>query len=399
MRRSRLVFGVCAVLFVGGASGASAATEMRVDCGAGADLQAAIDAAPRGAILDVSGTCPGLFTIHRKITLNGTSNAVLDGQGLGRTVTISKGNVKLNHLTVTGGDDEEDCEGGGIRNAGTLTLVGVTVANNRGCDNAGIFTTGTLIVRRSVITHNEGVDYDAGITSDGGSVTLEKSTISNNQGTGIFVYDSGTLTMSDSTVSGNGATGTGGIDVWTGTATILRSTVANNLASGTTTGGVSNSGIMTITESTITGNDGDGDPGGVGNSGSLTITATIIAGNTYGGGGHTDCQGTITSNGYNLIGTLQPVDADQPACDFTPRSTDKVGTTTPLDPHLLALGNYGGPTQTEKPAADSPALDAIPLGALTADGTMQLCPASGSVDQRGTRRPKGSACDIGSVER
>lgn len=137
------------------------------------------------------------------------------------------------------------------------------------------------------------------------------------------------------------------------------------------------------------------------NVGSLTVTATITAANTCSSCSTppepSDCEGTITANGYNLIGILEP--AVLPACGFTPGSSDRVGTTTPIDPLLLALGNYGGPTQTQKTKASSPVVDAIPIGALTADGTTPLCPASGSTDQRGRPRPNGLACDIGSVER
>lgn len=391
-----------------GGSASLAATVTSVDCGAGADLQAAIDAAPRGAVLDVSGTCLGPFTIQRTITLRGVSSAVLDGQGLGTTVTISKGSVHLSHLTVTGGNADYSAGfGGGIYNAGRLTLVRTTVTNNGSSDGGGgIYTSGSLILRHSTVTQNYGDDYEGGILSDGASVTVHKSTISKNQGSGITIYGTGSLALTDSTVSGNGSMPEAGginIDGSNSTSTILRSTIANNNSGNGITGGVYNAGAMTITESTITGNEGDGYPGGVLNDGSLTISATIIAADTAcsgcAGDERSDCQGTITSNGYNLIGIVAPSDPDLPACDFTPLSTDKVGTTTPLDPHVLALGNYGGPTQTEKPAADSPAVHAIPVGALTADGTMQLCPASGSVDQRGKRRPKGSACDIGSVER
>jgi predicted outer membrane repeat protein len=382
---------------LGDASPGIAATEIAVDCGAGADLQAAINAAPKGAILDISGTCRGTFTIHRKITLKGVSNAVLDGQALGTTVAITRGTVKLSHLTITGGDDQVDCIAGGIRNAGALTLIHATVANNRSCDGGGgIYATGRLVLRHSLITQNNGEGFQGGILSDGGPVTIQKSTVSNNDGTGVTVW-AGTLTITDSTVSGNGATYDGGIFANDGvTSTILRSTIANNDAFNGETGGVGNTGTMTITASTIVGNDGDGDPGGVWNLGTLTITATIIAGNTS-GSPNSDCEGTITSNGYNLIGILEP--ADLPACGFTPRSTDQVGTTAPIDPLLLALGNYGGPTQTVKPKATSPAVNKLPVGSMSADGTLALCPSSGSTDQRGRPRPNGPACDIGSVER
>ena len=58
----------------------------------------------------------------------------------------------------------------------------------------------------------------------------------------------------------------------------------------------------------------------------------------------------------------------------------------PLDPKLGPLGDYGGPTQTCLPCADSPAVDA---------GSN---PANLLTDERGNPRVQGPA-DIGAVER
>ena len=55
MRGIRAVGALVAVaaLLLGGAGADAAATHTSVDCGAGADLQAAINAAPKSAILEV----------------------------------------------------------------------------------------------------------------------------------------------------------------------------------------------------------------------------------------------------------------------------------------------------------------------------------------------------------
>src|SRR5262249_44756920 len=58
------------------------------------------------------------------------------------------------------------------------------------------------------------------------------------------------------------------------------------------------------------------------------------------------------------------------------------------DPKLLSFGNYGGPTKTLGLASGSAAIDQVP-----AKGAH--CPA---IDQRGVKRPQGSACDIGAFE-
>ena len=58
------------------------------------------------------------------------------------------------------------------------------------------------------------------------------------------------------------------------------------------------------------------------------------------------------------------------------------------DPKLLSFKNYGGPTNTLGLAPGSAAIDQVPA-------TGAECPA---IDQRGVKRPQGSACDIGAFE-
>jgi hypothetical protein len=58
------------------------------------------------------------------------------------------------------------------------------------------------------------------------------------------------------------------------------------------------------------------------------------------------------------------------------------------DPKLLGFKNYGGPTSTLGLGPGSGAIDQVPA-------TGAGCPAT---DQRGVKRPQGSACDIGAFE-
>jgi nitrous oxidase accessory protein NosD len=389
---------VLGAVFAAGASTSLAATEVVVDCGAGADLQAAINAAPKGAILDISGRCVGTFTVEKNLVLRGVSNAVLDAQSVGTTLTITAGHVRLAKLTVTGGDNQVGGvdTAGGIWNGGTLTLVRVTITGNRTEDGApALLNQGTALVQRTLITQTDGDDFQGGIVNHG-TATVDKSTISRNSGTGILNGNHATFTLIDSTVSGNVAAPSAG-GVWNmGSVTILRSTIAGNASANSEGGGIFNTGWLAMTASTVVGNQGDDATGGLANYGTATVAATIIAGNTVAGYAW-DCSGTITSNGYNLIGTkLAPFDQ---SCDFGSQSTDQVGGTTPIDPLVNALGNYGGPTQTVLPKPVSPVVNTIPVGATSADGTITLCPSSGTTDQRGVPRPQGGGCDIGSVER
>jgi hypothetical protein len=395
-RRVMTTFAVLAGCLAGVATPGLAATQVSVDCGAGANLQAAINSAPKGAILQISGRCLGSFTVGKNLTLKGVSNAVLDGGGSrtvvsGTTLTVTAGRVRLSKLLVTGGFPEAGA--GGVLNESFLTLSHVTVSGNE-ADTGGILNHGTLTVQRSVVTRNGNGGGPGGIWNLG-TATIDHTTISFNGEGGIVngKYFSGspagTLTVTDSTVNNNAAVFGGGIDNESGSVVVIRSTIAHNDAYDDGAGGIANrqGDTLTVVESTIAGNTADGAGAGIWTDGPTTVTATIIAGNTDGNDGSADdCAGLITSGGYNLFSTGP--------CG-TARATDLVGTIDqPLDPLLKALGSYGGPTQTMVPRPMSPAVNAIPVGAPGG-----LCPSSGTTDQRGIARPQSGACDVGSVER
>ena len=116
---------------------------------------------------------------------------------------------------------------------------------------------------------------------------------------------------------------------------------------------------------------------------------TIIAKNTAPSGGP-DFNGTLASQGFNLIG-------NNSGATITPAQlTDQIGTAgAPIDPLLGPLQNNGGPTQTQALLTNSPALD---KGHSSGSNT----------DQRGFTRPVdnpaipnatgGDGSDIGAFE-
>ena len=401
--------GYVALMLASGVAPSLAAT-VTVDCGAGDDLQAAITAAPSGTTLDVSGTCAGVFTVGKHLTLRGRPMATLDAQGQGTTLTITRGGVRVSWMTITGGNDVRDNTRGGILSDGNLTLNHVTVTGNQARAVGGIQNGfGTLTLDHSKVTQNTStIASIGGIYNQCGTVILRNSTVSDNAGTGIFndrLCGTESVTIADSTISGNvSSVQAGGIDNRVAM-TVVRSTVANNAGhAGQKPGGIANSGTLTVMFSTISGNIGLGDSGGIDDAPGhpATITASIIAGNatTTGSAYAWDCAGPLISNGYNLIGTTnQPSIYPSHPCSYTADATDQAGGQTPIKPRLLPLAAHGGSTQTMPPRATSPAVDAIPLDALALDGTTRLCPASGSTDQRGRPRPNGPACDVGSVEK
>jgi len=272
----------------------------------------------------------------------GASTTTVNGNHLG-TVFADSGTVTLSGLTITGGTASGN--GGGIFNAGNLTVTDSTISGNSAPSTA---------------TGNGGGIYNNG----------------------------GTLTVTDSTISGNSAFhGGGAIDNAFGSVAVTDSTISGNTATYVAGGGggiFSDTGNLTVTSSTISGNTTTGVGGGLWVPiGTASIGASIVAGNTGTAGGNCEVSGTQTSLGYNLTN-----DATGAACHFT-QSTD----VTNANPHLGALAYNGGPTETMVPAPGSPAIGVIPQN--TSLGSTLVCPR---LDQRGVSTTPVASCTIGAVE-
>ncbi|GGV27204.1 hypothetical protein GCM10010260_79560 [Streptomyces filipinensis] len=262
-------------LAVGLAGGvpAAAAQTFQVNC-PGQNLQTAIDNAPSGSTIVVTGVCVGQFTIAGKnLTLVGSgSGATLDGGQAGRTLTkFGPGNtVQLNNLTVAHGVDPNF--GGGIINyEGTLSLTRVTVRQNVAPDGGGIFNGGTLVVSGSVVRDNSSGSAPQGT------------------GGGIFNNNPGTATVVNSliqhnTVSGTGSAGGGLYESVNSSVTLNRTTVQNNSAE--FGGGLFSHSTMTVNHSTVQSNAATGGPGsggGIyqgGETGVVTLHHTTVRNNT-----------------------------------------------------------------------------------------------------------------------
>jgi hypothetical protein len=238
-------------------------------------IQEAINAATTGDTIRIAA---GKYDEH--LTVSGPATSLtLRGAGAGMTtidgtttigtvLTIDAGEtVKVIGVTITRGTG---IHGGGIENAGSLTLKDSAVSRNIAQDGGGIWNDHSLTLNDSTISENaaatKGAAFGGGIDNVGGSVTLNDSTISHNEaegGLGGGIYnESGTLTLNDSTVSHNEAAFGGGIYNESGTLTLNGSTVSHNTA--TVGGGIFNEGgQVTGSNDTITGNT----PNGIENEG------------------------------------------------------------------------------------------------------------------------------------
>ena len=273
-------------------------------------------------------------------------------------VTISGLTIEFGAATANNGSF-----GGNVLNRGTLTLSGDWLVSGTAQSGAGVSNDGgALTVTHSLISGN---NSNSGGADSGGI---------QNFGPNPVTGTAGTLEVDNSTISNNTSSLGGGIFSWCG---------GNNGACSSS----SATNTTTIVNSTIAHNDGgtrSTNGGGLLISGgTMSVQNSIVASNTVtdpltGAQNPSNCAGAgITSLGHNLeTGT---------ECGFKSPG-DLQGT----DPQFASTGpqDNGGSTNTFAPALTSPVVDAIPGGA----------PDCGGTDQRDVARPQGNGCDIGAFE-
>ena len=161
------------------------------------------------------------------------------------------------------------------------------------------------------IANGNAGNFGGGGISNNGTLTISNCTISGNStGAGGGISSGGPLIITNSTFSGNMATGNGsngGAIFNVRALTITNSTISGNFASNGNGGGLYTSTLdpttVTITNSTISGNSAFRGGGVYNNGGTVNTKNTIIALNTANFTTFSpDVSGTLTSQGYNLIG-------------------------------------------------------------------------------------------------
>jgi hypothetical protein len=290
------------------------------------------------------------------------------------------GGVTLEGVKVTGGADMSGAgtgiaggDGGGIRSRAPLTLTDSEVTGNEigsyfgGFNNFGgggilIRNPGSLTMSGSTVAGNR----SKANTSNGNDSAL---------GGGISMDSNTNLTATNSTIAGNtidssGNTANksyGGGVMWYGgigggKMNLTNVTIANNSAIGGVAPDLEGAGIEIIESNGTTSN--------------VTLTNTILAGNHA--PDNEDCgqlaaDDDWTSGGNNVIG-------DSTDCDHNGGTNDVFFS----NPNLGTLSNYGGDTRTMLPNPGSPSINR--------GGT---CPAT---DQRSLFRYISPPCDTGAVE-
>jgi hypothetical protein len=346
---------------------------------------------------------PGSETSGAAGDLNITGELTIRGAGMHNTTLVMDSNldqrvlevsasatVRLEQLGLTGGAIE--ALGGGIANAGNLTLDHTRVFSNGasvdgGGYAGGIYNSGWLSVIESLVDYNYARTYGAGLYNIG-ATWIEASTIANNRthptngnGIGGGIYNSGSLYLVNSTLSGNRSMdgGSGLHNSATGLTNAYNLTAAMNIhntdldESDTNDAGVANAtgGTLNVRNSLITRN------------------YELIGDLRY----YNDCGGSLGVYGNNYFmpeGFYSPPGSGVAPCLFTGTGIAFI-TMAPSDIYLLA--DNGGVTPTHDIDPSSPAYD----GGESNYG----CPGPAgylATDQRNTPRVHGVRCDAGAVE-
>ncbi|MGL5018261.1 MAG: choice-of-anchor Q domain-containing protein, partial [Luteolibacter sp.] len=346
-----------------------------------------------GSQLTIPATANGLFIDASNLT----TPATLSGQGTRRvfnipaTATVAMHSLRIENGKAADGQDGEN--GGGILNAGRLSLFSCAVSDNAagnaafsfdaggsGGSGGGIFSTGPLSLTACALSGNAAGSGGRGSGGNGGG-----------GGAGGGIFSSAPLTLTACTLFGN-ASGAGGGG---------SGNVGGNGGNGGSGGGIFSGGPLTLTACTLSGNSSgggggsffSGGNGGSGGSGGgiskgdnapYRITSCTIAGNQTGSGaagslsiGSAGAGGGISGGIVTLQNSLVSLNTQGPSTPSdvgvnsiayigtnllgaaaTAGSTSGLAPTISPTPHLAPLANYGGPTQTMALRPGSPARNA-----------------------------------------
>jgi hypothetical protein len=257
------------------------------------------------------------LTIDKNMTIDGNGHTVtVSGQDAVRVFMVSNGfTFNLDHLNVAGGFA---IFGGGIGNAGILTIANSTFSANSAAFGGGIDNYGTLSITNSTFSGNH-VDITGGGIINEGTLSITNSTFSANSagnfGGGIDNF--GILTIANSTFSANSASLGGGIRDNSGTTTLRNTILANSTFGGNCSGAITDGG-NNIDNGTTCGFSASGsmssaDPllGSLANNGGATLTFALLPGSAAINAGSTAICSAAPVNGLDQRGMSRPG-----ACDI-----------------------------------------------------------------------------------
>jgi predicted outer membrane repeat protein len=334
-------------------------------------------------------TCPGsgsglgdlnLDDVLFNSNVAGSGGALFLGEGCPFYITDS-------HFTL---NQATSGSGGAIRNQASGSISAASRIDNNSADikGGGIFNnlTGDIQIYDSILRDNTAVNGSGGALANFGRMTVRDSTIDSNiAGLGAGIFNTGLMYVERSTLSRNQGTGMYASPVWLNNAlgdtdpftSVVNSTISGNV--GNLYGGIFLRGRGGISHSTITNNSCSSLGCGLSlalDLGDIQIKNSLVVDNIP-----SDCH--FGAGPYGNIALGENLDSDM-SC---------IGFTNSVIPMIGPLADNGGPTLTHALLPGSPALN------LVTDCTTFLNHVIAK-DQRGELRPSppGGQCDVGAFE-
>lgn len=342
---------------------------------------------------------------------NGGAGGIAQGGGAWVAGTATINNTTFESCAATGGNAGNgqnagnaggESGGGGLYSAGSVTVINSTFNHNSstGGRSGDSFGPDCFGAHQSL---DGGAARGGAILADAGSLIVNTATLANNSAKGGNGGNGGKTNGGGpcaQTTHGAGGLAHGGAITNNNAATlnIKHATISLNEAKAGNTG-VNQAGANLPPRLRAEGTGGGIRVG----TASVTLENTIIANNTAANGlgdpagaptAGPNVDGTITSNGHNLLGvSTEAVGFGGPG--------DKIG----ANPMLAALANNGGPTETMALQVGSAAIDAGVAAKATADqrglprtfndpGVVNAPTSDGTDIGAFERQPRRSRCDL-----
>lgn len=380
---------------------------------------------------DVTLGGSALPTITTDLTIDGGDNTISAGDSSAIFV-IDDANVTILNLTVK--DGLTGTRGGAFFiDGGSLTLTDSSVEHNQALDSGGgIYANDAKVtLNSSVVQHNTagrgggaGI-YIAGSTGNTHKLTINESVFTSNaasQDGGAIHAAGGTVEIKKSGFQSNSADEGGVIEIWNGNLVMHNTTLNSNSAR---EGGAINAGADLVSTATVelvhntfTSNTASERGGSIAMTG---INATLSIGNTW-------ISGTLTAGIKHCDPGVSPYSVLENSANYIqdgscpdPDATE--GATTESQAQFSAQSVESAEAQTEEDDTELIALTAedelaaLMLSSLQEiegviyhellEGNPAIDAADGGLCRRlddpdddvvNTRRPQGSACDIGAWE-
>lgn len=227
----------------------------------------------------------------------GRDQTTIDGDDIDRVLELhgGAGAVSISRLTISGGDTAGS--GGGILAHGGVELAlddAIVQSNDAGQGGGGLFLSGgsSAVLVTSSVSGNRALGSEAGGgIFNAGTLTVKQSFVTGNSAAyGGGVYNTGTATVTASTLSFNTADDGGAILNYYAPLTLTNSTIAQNVASATGGGLFAYDGV-TLVNTTVSMNS----PSGIQVSAPVQVSNSIVGANSP-----SDCSLPVVDQGGNF---------------------------------------------------------------------------------------------------